>query len=80
MEIICEKDGKRVVLSIALAAEGGPEPPASTDRYAVFYSARGAQAEDGERLAKALAERLLANRQATPPPGLMPFVPGPRSL
>ncbi len=80
LEIVCEKGAARVVLSIALAAQGGPEPPVSTDRYAVFYSSRGATPEDGERLAGALAELLRAN-QATPlPPGLGPFVPRPRSL
>lgn len=80
LEIVCEKDGARVVLSVALAADGGPEPPVSTERYAVFYSSRGATAEDGERLAKALAELLHANRAAPPPPGLGPFVPRARTL
>lgn len=80
MEVVCEKDGARVVLSIALAADGGPEPPVSTDRYAVFYSVRGATTEDADRLAKALAELLRANQAVPPPGGLGPFVPRPRSL
>jgi hypothetical protein len=80
MDVVCEKDKARVVLTIALAADGGPEPPVSTDRYAVFYSARGATAEDGERLARALADRLRANQAAPPPAGMGPFVLRPRSL
>jgi len=80
MEVVCEKGAARVVLSIALAADGGPEPPVSTDRYAVFYSARGATTEDADRPAKALAELLRANQAVPPPGGLGPFVPRPRSL
>lgn len=80
LEIVCEKGSARVALSVALAAAGGPEPPASTERYAVFYSLRGATGEDGERLAKALARVLDANRAAPAPSGLEPFVPRPRSL
>lgn len=81
MEVVCQKGAARVVLSIALAADGGPEPPVSTGRYAVFYSARGgATPEDAERLARALAEILHGNEAAPPPAGLGPFVPRPRSL
>jgi hypothetical protein len=80
MEVHCEKGATRVVLSIALVVEGGPVPPASTDRYAVFYSLRGATPEDGERLAKALAALLKKNGAAAVPPGMGPFVPKPVSL
>jgi hypothetical protein len=80
IEVTCEKGRARVVLSIALAAEGGPAAPASAGRYAVFYSLRDAQPEDGERLAAALAKILEANRAVPPPPGLLPFVPRPVSL
>jgi hypothetical protein len=80
LEIVCQKGAARIVLSVALLAEGGPSPPASTDRYAVFYSLRGAAPEDGERVAKALVTVLEAHRTVPPPPGLGPFVPRPVSL
>lgn len=79
IEVVCEKAEARVILSIALLAEGGPSPPASTDRYAVFYSVRGATQQEAERLATALAAALKAS-SAPPPPGLGPFVPRPVSL
>ena len=80
IEIACRKGSARIVLTVGLLASGGPSPPASTDRYAVFYSLRGAAPEDGERVAKALAAVLEANRAVPPPPGLGPFVPRPVSL
>lgn len=80
LEVHCEKGGARVVLTIALAAEGGPAPPASTERYAVFYSLRGATPEDGDRLARALAALLKKNAAAAPPAGMGSFVPKPVSL
>jgi hypothetical protein len=80
MEVHCEKGAARVVLSIALAAPGGPAPPAEAGRYGVFYSLRGASPEDGERLAKALAELLGKNSAAKVPEGMGPFVPRPVSL
>ncbi len=80
LAIVCKKGPARIVLTVGLLASGGPSPPASTDRYAVFYSLRGATPEDGERVAKALAAVLEANRTVPPPPGLGPFVPRPVSL
>ncbi len=80
LDVVCQKGAARIVLTVALYGQGGPSPPASTDRYAVFYSLRGAEPEDGERLAKALASVLEANKNVPPPPGLGPFVPRPLSL
>lgn len=80
IEVVCDKGPAAVILSIALFAEGGAAPPASTDRYAVFYSLRGAPAEDGERLATALARLLKTNGAVPLPPDLTPFVPRPLSL
>jgi len=80
VELLCEKASAHVTLYVAALVEGGPAPPASTDRYAVFYSLRGATPEDGERLSTALAKLLQENRAVPPPPGLGPFVPRPRSL
>lgn len=80
IEIVTRKGAARIVLTVALLAQGGPAPPASTDRYAVFYSLRGAEPTDGERVAKALAAVLEANRSTPPPPGMSAFVPRPVSL
>lgn len=80
IELVCEKGPARVTLTVALLVDGGPAPPASTERYAIFYSLREAPPEDGERLSKALATLLQANRATPPPPGLGPFVPRPLSL
>ena len=73
-----EKRREVVRLDVVLASEGGPEPPAETMRYAIFYSLKGAPPEDGERLAKALAEVLQKNEAAPPPPGMAPYTPQPR--
>ncbi|EYF08133.1 hypothetical protein [Chondromyces apiculatus] len=71
----CVRDRAKVRLDVALVTEDGPEPPAFTDRYAVFYSLKNASPEDGERLARALAEILKKNESAPTPPGMKPFTP-----
>lgn len=80
LDVVLQKGAARIVLTVAMLGKGGLEPPAQTARYAVFYSLRGADPDDGERTAKALAAVLEANESAPPPPGLAAFVPRPRSL
>ncbi|MEZ4296077.1 MAG: hypothetical protein R3B70_13975 [Polyangiaceae bacterium] len=80
LDVVCEKGPTRVILSVALASETGPEPPVQTERFAVFYSVRGERTEEGEKLARALAAVLDANKAVPVPPGLTVFVPRPRSL
>ena len=79
IDVVCEKGAARVVLSVALFTKDGPAPPASTSRYAVFYSVRGATTEEAERLAAALTA-VLETSTAPVPAGLGPFVPRPLSL
>ncbi|TKC99120.1 hypothetical protein [Polyangium fumosum] len=75
--LVCEKDRAVVRLSVALAVDDGPTPPAFAGRYAVFYSARGSDPADGERLAKALAAILEKHPDVPVPPGMTSFVPTP---
>lgn len=78
--IALEKDHARVRLWIALAADGGPEPPASAGKYAIFYALRGAEPSDGERLARALAAILEKHADVPVPPGMTKFVPKPQPI
>jgi hypothetical protein len=78
MRVVCAKDQAIVRLQIALAADEGPSAPATTGRYAVFYSAKGTSPQEGERLAKALAKILEGNAAKPPPAGLAPFKPKPK--
>ena len=76
-----EQEGPGVLdLLVALSSEDGALPPATAGRYAVFYEARRAVPEDGERLAKVLARVLEKNQSAPTPPGLGLYVarPAPR--
>jgi hypothetical protein len=74
-----EEKGDGVVdLFVVASAEDEVAPPASAGRYAVFYAARRALPEDGERLAKVLAKAIEKNQDAPAPPGLRPFVPQPK--
>jgi hypothetical protein len=75
LEIFCRNDRAQVRLSIALLSEKGPEPPAQTDKYAVFYSNRGGDPADAERLAKSLAEILGKHSDVPVPKGMTEFVP-----
>lgn len=75
MRVVCAKGGATVLLDVALAAEGGPEPPALAGKYAVYYSIRGAEPEDGVKLAQALARVIETHQQAPPPAGMTRFVP-----
>jgi len=75
LEIVCRHDRAQVRLSIALLSEKGPEPPAQTDKYAVFYSNRGGEPAEAERLAKSLAEILGKHSDVPVPKGMTEFVP-----
>ncbi|MDI1445230.1 hypothetical protein [Polyangium sp. 6x1] len=77
LTLVCAKDRALVRLSVALAADGGPAPPAVAGKYAVFYSARGSDPAVGERLAKALAAILEKHPDVPVPPGMTSFVPTP---
>jgi hypothetical protein len=74
-----EEKGVGVIdLRVALSSDDGVMPPATAGRYAVFYEARRAVPEDGERLAKVLARTLEKNQSAPVPPGLGLFEPRPQ--
>ncbi len=73
--IQCEKERTKITLWVALLGEGGPSAPASAGKYAVFYSLRGAESEDGEKLARAIAAILEKHGDVPVPPGLGRFVP-----
>ena len=74
-----EEKGRGVVdLFVAQPSEDGATPPVTTDRYAIFYSARRALPEDGDRLAKVLARAIEKNPTAPLPPGLAPYNARPR--
>jgi hypothetical protein len=75
IELVCRKDRANVRLSIALAADKGPEPPARADTYAIYYSLRNADPAEAERLAKALAEIVGKHLDVPVPKGLTEFVP-----
>jgi hypothetical protein len=76
LNVICAKDRSVVRLSIALASEKGPEPPAEAGKYAVFYSLRrGSDPSEAERLAKALAEIVAKHSDVPVPQGMTEFVP-----
>jgi hypothetical protein len=75
--IVCGKDRALVRRWVALASDTGPEPPARSGKYAVFYSARNVDPPDAERLARALASILDGHTDVPVPPGMTPFVPTP---
>ncbi|MRG90758.1 hypothetical protein [Polyangium spumosum] len=77
LTLVCEKDRSVVRLSIALAADDGPTPPAVAGKYAIFYSARRGDPAEAERLAKALAALLEKHPDVPAPPGMTSFVPTP---
>ena len=69
-----EEKGRGVVdLFVASASDDGAMPPVTAGRYAIFYSARRALPEDGDRLAKVLARAIEKNPAAPMPPGLAPY-------
>lgn len=68
-----EKGRGTVDLFIAASSDEGPTPPATTGPYAIFYSARRALPEDGDRLAGVLARAIEKNKTAPVPPGLAPY-------
>lgn len=76
LRVVCERGDVGVALDVALAAEGGPAPPAVTGRYAIYYTLRGATPAEGERLAVALAAVLRQHEAAAIPPGLGVYHPG----
>jgi hypothetical protein len=69
-----EEKGRGVVdLFVAASSDEGPTPPATTGPYAIFYSARRALPEDGDRLAGVLARAIEKNKSAPVPAGLTPY-------
>lgn len=62
-----------IELDVTLASPDAPPPPATSGRYAIFYSADRAQSADAARLAAALARVLDAHAADPPPPGLTAF-------
>jgi hypothetical protein len=78
MRVVLAKGEAVVRLDVALLGEGGPTPPASSGRFAIFYSLRGATPADGERLAKKLAEVIGAHPDVQAPRGMTPFSPKPK--
>ena len=80
LDIVCRKGRSVVRLWIALASETGPEPPAMSGKYAVFYSVRSGDPADAERLAKALAEIVGKHSDVPIPKGMIEFVPAPIPL
>ncbi|AKT42587.1 hypothetical protein [Chondromyces crocatus] len=77
VRVICTRDRATIRLDVALVTEEGPEPPAFTDKYAVFYSLKNAPPEDGERLAQTLVKILKKNESTPAPPGMATFTPKP---
>ncbi|HZF48507.1 MAG TPA: hypothetical protein VE093_07665 [Polyangiaceae bacterium] len=75
LRVVCVKGRALVRLYVALATDGGPAPPATAGRYAIFYSLKDATAEEGERLATELAAVIKKNQAAPPPAGMTPFEP-----
>lgn len=75
MRVVCGKDKAIVRLDIALVDDDGVVPPATAGKFAVFYSLRGALPEEGEGLARKLADVLVAHAGAPPPPGMTKFRP-----
>lgn len=75
MRLVCVKAQATVRLDIALSGEGGPEPPATAGKYAIYYSLKGAFPEDGLALAQKLAKVLEGHQDAPAPKGMTRFVP-----
>lgn len=75
LEVHCRHERSQVRLSIALFSEKGPAPPAQADKYAIFYSVRGGDSAEGERLAKSLAEIVEKHSDVAVPKGMTEFVP-----
>ncbi len=75
LRLVCRKGSAEVKLTVALQGEGGPEPPATAGRYAVFYATGGAPSGRGEGLALALAKILEANAAVPVPKGMASFKP-----
>jgi hypothetical protein len=74
-----EEKGRGIVdLYIASNTDDGVTPPATAGPYAIFYSARRALPEDGDRLANVLARAIAKNPTAPVPPGLAPYNARPR--
>lgn len=74
--VVAERDGDTVDFEIFRLVEGGPEPPAQTERYGVFYRISGApgrRLEQGmvESAARALAERIGKHENDAPAPAGM---------
>ncbi len=70
MRVVCESDASVVTLEIALDDEQQARPPASSGRYAIYYSGRRVLPDDAAALARALAEVVGKNASAPVPPGM----------
>ena len=70
-----EEKGRGVVdLFVAANTDDGAMPPATAGPYAIYYSARRALPEEGDRLANVVARAIAKNAAAPVPPGLAPYV------
>jgi hypothetical protein len=69
ISIRCTHGPKSVTLQVALASPEAPAPPATSGRYAVYYSGRAA-GRDAMSLCTALAQALDANASVPVPSGL----------
>lgn len=78
--VACAEDSGhgRVDLEVALDEEGGPPPPATIGRFAIFYAAHRVDPDTGAKLATALAKVIEKNKDVAPPPGLTAFHPKPK--
>jgi hypothetical protein len=73
--VVLEREHGSIAMIVAAHGETGPNPPARTERFDVFYQARAVTPAEAEMLARALAKVLEANGDAQPPAGLGPFAP-----
>jgi hypothetical protein len=71
--LICTRGGKSIELDVMLASADAPLPPATSGRYAVYYSAGASSSGDESRLAVALAHVLDTHASEPGPAGLTPF-------
>jgi hypothetical protein len=72
LAVTCGRGAAAVTLQVALLSPGSPPPPATSGRYAVYYSA-ARSAGDLSPLCVALAHVLDANASVPPAPGLRAF-------
>lgn len=71
----CSLGAAPVQLYVTRASPDAPPAPATSGRYAVYYSASGPASADGARLASSLARVLDAHASEPGPDGLRGFSP-----